>query len=143
MIADVRAVVDVRDLRVLEDRALGDELAVLDAHGGDLHGHAGVQARGQAGADLEAEQAAAEQRVAVAVVGDDLGHRVDHRLGEALGRPWRGRPWWRRRRRASRRARRSRSSPPTTIAWHSPPSSEARRAPSETAPSEFLLMAPS
>ena len=69
-----------------QDRALGDELAVLGAHGGDLHGHAGAQARGEAGADLEAEQAAAEQRVAVAVVGDDLGHRVDHRLGQALGR---------------------------------------------------------
>ena len=55
------------DLRVLEDRALGDELAVLDVDLGDLHGHAGAQARGQAGADLEAEQAAAEQRVGVAV----------------------------------------------------------------------------
>src|SRR3954454_14016632 len=32
---------------------------------------------------------------------------------------------------------------PTTIAWHSPPSSPASRAPSETAPSEFLLNAPS
>ena len=32
---------------------------------------------------------------------------------------------------------------PTTIAWHSEPSSCARRAPSETAPSEFLLNAPS
>ena len=36
---------------------------------GDLHRHAGAEARGQAGADLEAEQAAAEQRVVVAVVG--------------------------------------------------------------------------
>ena len=75
---------DVGDLRVLEDRALGDELAVLDAHVGDLHADAGVEARGQAGADLEAEQAAAEQRVAVAAVADDLGHRVDHRLRETL-----------------------------------------------------------
>ena len=42
-------------------------------------------ARGQAGADLEPEQSAAEQRVGVAVVVDHLGHRVDHRLREALG----------------------------------------------------------
>ena len=75
---------DVGDLRVLEDRALGDELAVLDAHVGDLHADAGVEPRGQAGADLEAEQAAAEQRVAVAAVADDLRHRVDDRLREAL-----------------------------------------------------------
>ena len=53
-------VADVHDLGVLQDRPLGDELAVLDAHGGDLHGHAGIQARGQAGADLEAEQAASK-----------------------------------------------------------------------------------
>ena len=52
---------------------------------GDLHGHAGLLARGQAGADLEAEQAAAEQRVAVTVVVDHLGHHVDDRLGQALG----------------------------------------------------------
>ena len=83
--ADAGVVVDVGDLRVAQDRALGDELAVLDADAGDLHADAGVQARGQAGADLEAEQAAAEQRVAVAVVGDDLRHRVDDRLREALG----------------------------------------------------------
>ena len=51
----------------------------------DLHRHAGVQARGEAGADLEAEQAAAEQRVVVAVVVHDLRHRVDDRLREALG----------------------------------------------------------
>ena len=76
---------DVGDARVLEDRALGDELAVLHADAGDLHAHAGVQARGQAGADLEAEQAAAEERVAVAAVADDPRHRVDHGLGEALG----------------------------------------------------------
>src|SRR4051794_1728585 len=55
-----------RDRRVAEDRALGRELAVLHAHGRDLHRHARVQARGEAGADLEAEQAAAEDRVAVA-----------------------------------------------------------------------------
>ena len=76
---------DVGDLGVLEDRALGDELAVLDADARDLHAHAGVEPRGQAGADLEAEQAAAEQRVAVAVVLDDLRHRVDDGLREALG----------------------------------------------------------
>ena len=75
----------VGDRGVLQDRALGDELAVLDAHARDLHADAGVEARGQAGADLEAEQAAAEQRVAVAAVGDDLRHRVDDRLREALG----------------------------------------------------------
>jgi len=45
----------------------------------------GVEARGQPGADLEAEQAAAEERVAEALVGDDLGHRIDDRLGQALG----------------------------------------------------------
>ena len=38
-----------------------------------------------AGADLEAEQAATEQRPVVAVVVDDLGHRVDDRLSEPLG----------------------------------------------------------
>ena len=54
------------------DRALGGELAVDDVDLRDLHRHAGVQARGQAGADLEAEQAAAEQRVVVAVVVHDL-----------------------------------------------------------------------
>ena len=42
-------------------------------------------ARGQAGADLEPEQAAAEQRVGMAVLVDHLGHRVDHGLGEPLG----------------------------------------------------------
>ena len=76
---------DLRDRRVAQDRALGDELVAVGVHRGDLHRHAGAEARGEAGADLEAEQAAAEQRVAVAVVGDDLGHRVDDRLGEALG----------------------------------------------------------
>src|SRR3954447_16850403 len=80
-------VVDVHDRRVLEDRALGDELAVLRLDRRDLHRHAGVQARGEAGPDLEAEQAAAEQRVAVAVVLDQLRHHVDDRLREALWRP--------------------------------------------------------
>src|SRR3954447_16435183 len=80
-----RVVVHVGDLRVAQDRPLGDELAVLHADVGDLHADAGVQARGQAGADLEAEQAAAEQRVAEAVVRDDLRHRVDDGLRQALG----------------------------------------------------------
>ena len=61
---EVAPVAGDRDLRVLEDRALGDELAVLGPHGGDLHRHAGLLARGEAGADLEPEQTAAEQRVA-------------------------------------------------------------------------------
>ncbi len=82
--ADVGAVFDFGDRRVAEDRALGDQLAVLGAHGGDLHHDARAQARGQAGADLEAEQAAAEQRVGVAAAGDRLRHRVDERLREAL-----------------------------------------------------------
>src|SRR5206468_10822644 len=73
------------DRAVAEDRALRHELAVLDADVGDLHRHAGVQPRGQAGADLEAEQAAAEQRVVVALGLHDLRHGVDHRLREALG----------------------------------------------------------
>ena len=77
-------VADVDDRRVLEDRALGDELAAVDLDRGDLHRHAGVEAGGEAGADLEAEQAAAEQRVADVVVGDDLRHHVDDRLREAL-----------------------------------------------------------
>ena len=81
---EVALVAGDRDLRVLEDRALGDELAVLGPDGGDLHRHAGLLAGGQAGADLEAEQTAAEQRVAVTVVVDHLGHHVDDRLGEAL-----------------------------------------------------------
>jgi hypothetical protein len=84
--AHLRAVVHRRDLRVLEDRPLGHELAFLDADVGDLHAHAGVQPRGQAGADLEAEQPAAEQRVVEALVAHHLGHHVDDRLGEALGR---------------------------------------------------------
>ena len=41
--AGLADVADVDDLRVLQDRPLGDELAVLDAHSGDLHGHAGVE----------------------------------------------------------------------------------------------------
>ena len=82
---EVALVAGDRDLRVLEDRPLGHELAVLGPDRGDLHGHAGLLARGQAGADLEPEQAAAEQRVAVAVIVDHLGHHVDHRLGQALG----------------------------------------------------------
>src|ERR687895_1192350 len=84
--AGLAHVADVHDRGVLEDRPLGDKPAVPDLHRGDLHGHAGVQARRQAGADLEAEQAAAEQRVLEAVVLDDLRHHVDDRLGEALGR---------------------------------------------------------
>ena len=68
------------------DRALGGELAVDDVDLRDLHRHAGVQPRGEAGADLEAEQAAAEQRVAVAAVVHDLRHDVDDRLREPLGR---------------------------------------------------------
>ena len=83
--ADLGAVVHGADLRVLQDRALGDELAVLDADVGDLHADAGVQARGQAGADLEAEQAAAEQRVLVAAGLDRRRHRVHDRLRQALG----------------------------------------------------------
>src|SRR5919206_2171727 len=55
--ADLRAVVHVGDLRVLQDRAARDELAVLDLDLGDLHADAGVEPRGEAGADLEAEQA--------------------------------------------------------------------------------------
>jgi hypothetical protein len=68
------------------DRALGGELAVLDVDLRDLHRHAGVEPRGQASADLEAEQAAAEERVVVAVVVHHLRHDVDDRLGEPLGR---------------------------------------------------------
>src|SRR4051795_3036362 len=83
--ADVGAVVHARDLAVLEDRALGDELAVLHTDVRDLHADAGVQARGEAGADLEAEQAAAEQRVLVAAGLDRRGHGVHHGLGEAFG----------------------------------------------------------
>ena len=58
---EVALVAGYRDLRVLEDRPLRHELAVLGLDRRDLHRHAGVLARGQAGADLEPEQAAAEQ----------------------------------------------------------------------------------
>src|SRR4029077_5612409 len=77
-------VADVGDLRVLQDRTLDHELAVLDLDRGYLHGHPGAETSGEAGPDLEAEQTAAEQRVADPVVGDHLRHRVDDRLGEAL-----------------------------------------------------------
>ncbi len=40
--ADVRAVLDLGDRRVAEDRALGDQLAALGTYGGDLHRHAGA-----------------------------------------------------------------------------------------------------
>src|SRR5262249_49560442 len=78
-------VVGLGDRRVLEDRTRGDELAVLHVDLGDLHRHAGAEARGETGADLEPEQTAAEQRVVVAVVGHDVGHHVDDGLGEPLG----------------------------------------------------------
>ncbi len=80
-----RAVFDLRDGRVAEDRPLGDQLATLGAHRGDLHRHTGAEARGETGADLEAEQAAAEQCVFVVAVGDRGAHRVDDRLGEPFG----------------------------------------------------------
>ena len=53
--ADVRAVVDVGDLRVLEDRTAGDELAVDHLDLGDLHADPGVEPRREPGADLEPE----------------------------------------------------------------------------------------
>ena len=84
MMPDVGAVFDLRDRRVAEDRALGDQLAALRAHARDLHRHAGAQPRRQAGADLEAEQAAAEQRVGVVAARDSRRHRVDERLREPL-----------------------------------------------------------
>ena len=83
--ADLGAVFDLRDGRVAEDRTLGDQLATLGAYRGDLHRHAGSEACGQAGADLEAEQAAAEQRVFVVAAGDRRAHRVDDRLCEPFG----------------------------------------------------------
>jgi hypothetical protein len=67
-------------------RALGGQLAVDHVDSRDLHRHAGAEAGGEAGTDLEAEQAAAEDGVLVALVAHDLGHHVDHRLGQALGR---------------------------------------------------------
>src|SRR4051812_25711698 len=78
-------IADVGDLRVLQDRPLDHQFAVLDFDRGDLHRHPGAQARGETGADLEAEQAAAEQGIGEALVVDDLRHRVDDRLGQALG----------------------------------------------------------
>src|SRR5262249_7565681 len=77
--AGLRDVADVGDLGVLQDRALSDELAVGDLDFGDLHRHASVEAGGEAGADLEAEQAAAEEGVAEALVLNHLCHRVDNR----------------------------------------------------------------
>src|SRR3954452_8190120 len=74
-----------RDRRVAEDRPLGDQGAAVDVDARDLHRHAGVDARGQAGADLEAEQAAAEDGVLVVAAVEQLAHRVDDRAGEALG----------------------------------------------------------
>src|SRR4051794_11566263 len=79
------AVARRRDRRVAQDRALGEQLAALDVDRRHLHRHARVQACREAGADLEAEQAAAEQRVAVAARVHDLRHRVDDRLREPLG----------------------------------------------------------
>src|SRR4051794_12866269 len=76
---------DVDDGGVLQDRALGHELAVLGLDVRDLHGPAAAQARGDRGARLEAEQAAAEQHVVVAVVLGHLGQGVGDRLRQALG----------------------------------------------------------
>src|SRR4051794_15042055 len=73
------------DARVAQDRALGDQLAVGDVDARDLHGHAGVDPRGQAGADLEAEQATAEDGVLVVAAVEQLAERVDDRSGQALG----------------------------------------------------------
>src|SRR5438874_2097075 len=75
-----------RDLRVLQDGPLGDELAVLGSDRGDLHRHAGMLAGGEPGADLEAEEAATEQRVGVTVLVDHLRHPVDDRLRQPLRR---------------------------------------------------------
>ena len=61
-----------RSSRVPQRSTLGDELATVNLDLGDFHGHAGAEAGGQAGTDLEAEQAAAEQGVGVTVVPDDL-----------------------------------------------------------------------
>src|SRR4051812_6936206 len=49
--ADAGVVVHVGDLRVAQDRALGHQLAVLDADVGDLHADPGVQTGGEAGPD--------------------------------------------------------------------------------------------
>src|SRR4051794_40351001 len=74
-----------RDRRVAQDRALGGELAVDDVDPRDLHRHAGVDARGEAGADLEAQQAAAEDGVLVAAAVEERAQDVDDRAREALG----------------------------------------------------------
>ena len=56
---------------ILESCRIGRSATSLpsgDLHLGDLHRHAGVEARGQPGADLEAEQAATEEGVGEALV---------------------------------------------------------------------------
>ena len=100
-------VVDLGDRGVAEDRALGDELAVRRRCTAVTSIATPMpQARGEAGADLEAEQAAAEQRVVVAAGG--RSPRPSRRRPAARGPrgPRRAAPSWRRSRRASRRARR-------------------------------------
>ena len=127
---------------VAQDRAHGHEPAVLGAHLGDLHRDPGAHAGGEAGADLEAEQPAAEQRPAVAVRAHELGHRVHHRAGEALRRPHAEDP---------RGAVGAECGAPVVgevVAAHHHDSRlaldrAARRAASETAPSEFVLNVPS
>src|SRR5438132_872983 len=83
--ADRRAVFDLGDGRVTQDRALRDQLASLRAHSRHLHHHAGAEARRQPRADLEAEQSTAEHRVGVIAVADRLGHCVRDRLREPFG----------------------------------------------------------
>ena len=83
--ADIGAVFDLRDRGVTENRPLCDQLAALGAYRGDLHGHTGSEPCGQAGADLEAEQPAAEQCVFVIATRDRCAHRVDDRLREPFG----------------------------------------------------------
>ena len=51
----VTDITDLGDLGVTQNRAVSYELAVLGLYRGDLHGHTGVEAGGQAGTDLEAE----------------------------------------------------------------------------------------
>jgi hypothetical protein len=116
-------------------------LAVLRAHRGDLHGHAGLQAGGQAGADLEAEQAAAEQRVLDVVVRHDLGHDVHHGLGEAVGR--RADPDLRGAVLAEGGGHVLRHVLADEDGVAPPAEVGGQRAPSETAPREFLLISPS
>src|SRR4029077_17081449 len=70
---------------VAEDRALRDQLAALGTHARNLHRDAGAEPRGEAGADPEAEESAAEQRVGVPARGDRRRHRVDERLREPFG----------------------------------------------------------